>query len=161
MSVHDVDKLVRALCASSLGIGLSNSDCRHFVERVAVKQLEIGEVLFSETATGDAAYVLVEGKVRLTLLNSTHKVQLLDSMSAPDSLGEVALLRPGPRQCTATAETKAMVLVLSREVLWTMKSLHPELYLKVQCNVVERVGERLRDCDHELRQFLAWRLREV
>ena len=107
---------------------------------------------------GDSLYVLVEGTVRLAVRGPAGEELVLTRVHAPESLGEAAILRAGPRQCSATAELATQVIEISRRDMGILQRSKPQACLKLMMAVVDRVGERLREADVDMKKFLAWRI---
>ena len=81
------------------------------LERIAalVDQVErpAGAVLVQEGAVGAEAFVIVDGQVAI----SRQGVRVA-TLGPGEVLGEMALLDPGPRSCTATCQTPTRLLAL-------------------------------------------------
>ncbi len=106
---------------------------------------------------GDSLYVVAEGRIRLAVKGPEGIELQMSAIEAPESLGEAALLRSGPRQCSATAELPSTVIEISRRDVALLQRSKPQACLKLLMGVVDLVGARLRDADGDLRQFLAWK----
>ena len=76
------------------------------------------------------------------------------------SLGESALLRAGPRLCSATAEGETRVVEITRRDLAQLQRSKPQACVKLMMAVVERVGQSLHASGDEMRQFLAWHMNQ-
>jgi CRP-like cAMP-binding protein len=121
------------------------------------KQVPAGAPLFVENMIGDGLYIIAAGRIRLSIRGPNGQDVPLASLGPSESLGEAALLRAGPRLCSATAETATSVIEISRRDIAMLQRTKPQACLKLMMGVVDLIGERLRDADQEMRQFLAWR----
>lgn len=121
------------------------------------KQIPEGAPLFVEEMIGDGLYVVAEGKLRLTSKGPQGENIDLTHVGPGDSVGEAALLRTGPRLCTAVAETPTRVLEISRRDLAMLQRSKPQACLKLMMGVVELLGDRMRSAHPDFRQFLAWK----
>jgi CRP/FNR family cyclic AMP-dependent transcriptional regulator len=121
------------------------------------KHVPAGTPLFVENMIGDGLYVIAEGAIRLWIRGPRGEALPLAVLGPGESLGEGALLRSGPRLCSAVAEVPSRVLEITRRDVALLQRNKPQACLKLMMSVVDVVGERLRDGDPELRQFLAWR----
>jgi CRP-like cAMP-binding protein len=77
---------------------------------------EPGQVLFREGDRADAAYLVIEGTVEISI-RTRHGSRVLGTLGRSDMLGETAIFGELPRTATATAATRVEVLRASRDVL--------------------------------------------
>jgi CRP-like cAMP-binding protein len=122
------------------------------------KQVPAGTPLFVENMIGDGLYVIATGRIKLSIRGPSGQDVTLASLGPSESLGEAALLRSGPRLCSATAEVQSSVIEISRRDIAMLQRSKPQACLKLMMGVVDLLGERLRDADQEMKQFLAWRI---
>ena|SRR5687767_6054828 len=122
------------------------------------KQIPAGTPLFVENMIGDGLYVIAVGRIRLSIRGPQGQEVALATLGPTESLGEAALLRAGPRLCSATAEIPSSVIEISRRDIAMLQRTKPQACLKLMMGVVDLIGERLRSADQELKQFLAWRV---
>ena len=71
-----------------------------FADESDTVTLKPGECVFEEGSPGDKMYVVVEGKLALSVRGTR-----VDMLSAGDLFGEMALIDTRPRSATATAVT--------------------------------------------------------
>ena len=105
---------------------------------------------------GDSLYVLSSGMIRISARGSQGRDITLSIISAPESLGEAALLRSGPRLCSATAEVPSTVIELSRRDIGALQRTKPQACLKLMMSVVDLIGARMQIAEPELKRFVAW-----
>lgn len=122
------------------------------------KRVPAGAPLFVENMIGDGLYIVAQGSIRLSVRGPRGEELRLCTLGPGDSLGEAALLRAGPRMCSATAEMASVVLEISRRELAVLQRAKPQAVLKLMMGVVERIGDGMRDSQDDLREILAWRL---
>src|SRR6478752_2483661 len=105
-----------------------------------------GSVIIREGDVGDAAYIIVSGRCKVSRrVGDGHEV--LGTMGAGDVFGEVALLLEEPRAATIEAEDNVTVLVLDERTLsaglgvdgWTGA-------------LVRALAQRFRDLEQKLRE---------
>lgn len=121
-----------------------------FMASIARPQtLPAGTPLFVQHMMGEALYIVASGSIQLSV-GQGAAAQPLTSVGPGASLGEVAVLRGGPRQCTAIAEVESTVLEISRRDLAQLQREKPQACLKLMINIVEQVGQRLRELEPEL-----------
>jgi CRP-like cAMP-binding protein len=76
---------------------------------------EPGEVLFREGDTADAAYVLIDGTVEITVETPGGPL-LVNTLGESDVVGETAIFGDVPRTATATAKTRLEALRVSKDL---------------------------------------------
>jgi CRP/FNR family transcriptional regulator, cyclic AMP receptor protein len=104
-----------------------------------------GEVLFREGEAGTEAYLLDEGRVRLTkrVRGVERSLQVL---KAGDLLGESALIAGAPRASTAIALSAGSALVLDQGTLQDLLEHNPS----VAARLVQQLAQRLRDAEDQI-----------
>lgn len=122
-----------------------------------VKEVPAGTPLFVQNMIGDGLYVVADGRVRLTVRGPHGDEVTLAILAAPSTMGEAAILRSGPRLCSAVAEVPSTVIELSRRDIAQLQRTKPQAVLKLMMAVVDLVGDRLRNLDEDMRQFVAWK----
>ena len=121
------------------------------------KQIPEGAPLFVEDMIGDGLYVVATGKLQLRAKGpGGHEIDLTE-LGPVESIGEAALLRSGPRLCSAIAVSASRVLEISRRDLAMLQRTKPQACLKLMMGVVDLLGERMRASRDDFRQFLAWK----
>jgi CRP-like cAMP-binding protein len=97
---------------------------------------EQGEEIFGEGETGDALYLVLEGKVRV------HKQdRVIAELAERECFGEMAILDAAPRSATVTAVSDLNLLKISREDFEEILSEKPEIAL----GIIRVLTRRLRD----------------
>jgi serine/threonine-protein kinase len=105
-----------------------------------------GSVIIREGDVGDAAYMIVSGRCKVSRrVGDGHEV--LGSMGAGDVFGEVALLLEEPRAATIEAEDNVTVLVLDQRTL--AAGLGADGWTGA---LVRALAQRFRDLEHKLRE---------
>jgi MFS family permease len=93
----------------------------HLATELQPATYESGDVIVREGEPGDRFYIMVEGRVR-----ASKDGKQLNEMSAPDSFGEIALLRQTPRMVTITATSLLEARILAREEFLAAVTGNPE-----------------------------------
>lgn len=74
-----------------------------------------GDVIFSETTPGDEAFVVVSGKVEISIGEGKAR-KVIASLDRGEVFGEMALIDDEPRMATATAASETVLYVVPQEV---------------------------------------------
>jgi CRP-like cAMP-binding protein len=77
---------------------------------------EAGQDLFREGDVPDAAYLVIEGTVEISI-RTRHGPRVLNTLGRSDMVGESAIFGALPHTATATAATRVEVLRVGRDVL--------------------------------------------
>ncbi|PRP93235.1 NTE family protein RssA [Enhygromyxa salina] len=95
----------------------------------ALREVEVpaGQALIRQGETGDSMYVIVEGQLRVSVLDDDGNEIELPPVGPGDMVGEIALVLGGTRGTTITAQTPSRVLELGRETCMTIAERHPQL----------------------------------
>lgn len=154
------DDLVRKRTANSLKaipiFGLLKKKEKGPVERFDEKRLSMlgslfrfvqygpGDLIFQEGDPGDAFYIIVRGKCRVTAKSAHNTVAFLNELRENDWFGENSLL--GSSRCTATvnATNKVMLLKLNAADFKRFLSIAPELEEVLRERISVRTADRLK-----------------
>jgi len=119
--------------------------------------LTSGAELFHLGDVADCIYLLVRGRLRLTLpmqVRSKEEDVFVEERSSGQTVGWSALIPPYRFTLTATASLETELLSLPREALKSYFAAHPETGYAVSLNLSSIIGNRLQ-------LFQAMWLREI
>lgn len=97
-----------------------------------------GEDLFRQGDMGDAAYVLLTGKVDVLVDTPSGQIKLAE-MSGNAIVGEIAILCDGVRTATVRASTSVEALRVGKEQFLKLMSDFPDITIKVMRVLAERL----------------------
>jgi CRP/FNR family transcriptional regulator, cyclic AMP receptor protein len=100
----------------------------------AVMRHGAGTVLFKEGTVGALAYVLLEGRVAVSI-----KGAVVEHVGPGGMFGEMALVDQSTRAATATAETDCALIAINRPVFLNLIKGNPEFGAALLGSVAERV----------------------
>jgi CRP/FNR family transcriptional regulator, cyclic AMP receptor protein len=150
--------VIRVLQSATLFKGFTDTGL-HIVGSIAQqKQIPAGTPLFVENMIGEALYIIAEGMIRIGVRGAHGQDVTLTVLGPGESLGEAAILRAGPRLCSAIAEMPSTVIEISRRDIAVLQRTKPQACLKLMMGVVDVIGTKMREAQSEYRQFIAWRL---
>ena len=84
-----------------------------------------GEYIFHQGDTGDAVFVLTEGRVKVIFASEDGDEMILATLQPPDIFGELALIDGGPRSASIQTLEPTTVLTLTRATLLDLMSRQP------------------------------------
>lgn len=102
--------------------------------------------LFAQGEPGDRLYVVVSGKLKVTVQTSDGKEAVLSILSSGEILGEMALLDGKPRSANVTAMEPCELLAICRDDFLSIAEARPKVLLQL----MELLSSRLRATNHLL-----------
>ena len=110
-----------------------------------------GARLFAEDATGDSLFIIEEGTVRLSARSAAGDEVSLGDVGAGEPLGELTLVQPGARLCTATAASDVRAVELRHADFQALMGQKPQACIKLLMGMVVHFGQKVRDNREPLR----------
>lgn len=105
-----------------------------------------GQAIFSRGDEGNEVYLVLQGRVRLSVLSVEGRELSFTHAGPGDIFGEIAALDGGPRTADATAVTDVEAMTLSRAELKRLLETVPEL----ASGVTSLLCNRIRNADLQL-----------
>jgi len=115
----------------ALFAGFSDADLDEILAGGLVRSLKPKHVLFLEGDTGDAAFIVLEGRVQVSV-NSLEGRRVILSVAGPgDLFGEIAMLDGGPRTAAAMTLDHVKLLQLDRDAIMPALERNPVAMAKI------------------------------
>lgn len=133
--------MLAALRQSPLLRGFTDDGVRIIQAATTGRQLPAGAPIFVEQMHGESCFIIGDGQVSLYTTRGGAERELA-VVGAPDSLGELSLLSPGPRRISARARTPLYLLEIPRRDFLNLQKQRPQACLKLMINIVEDFGAR-------------------
>lgn len=143
-----------ALKASPLFRGFTDTGLQIIAGISLERTFPQGVPLFVENAAADALLVLVSGRVKLASKAKSGEEVPLGELGPGDYLGELSLIQPGQRLCTATALTPVSALEIRHADFQKLLGSKPQACLKLLMAVVSLFGEKVADNRDALKALL-------
>jgi CRP-like cAMP-binding protein len=109
------DDIIAQLKKIAIFSGLSDEALSSVAQRAVVRKLAEGDVLMKKGDPGNSLFLIHEGWVKITTVNSKGEELILNKWGAGTALGEMSLLDGGTRSASAIALEETEALELSRE----------------------------------------------
>lgn len=122
---------------------LRTDQLRHIAPALAPAGWAAGECVFDKGDPSDNMYILLSGRVGITLNSDPESTEYVAHLGQGDCFGEMGLLDDLPRSATAHVLETAEALSLSRERLQGMLLSYPELGI----GMLAALSRRLRDAN--------------
>src|SRR6266576_3924002 len=135
-----VDNAEGVLRRAPLFDALDDDGARTLRRQMAEVKLSRGEHLFNEGEDGDALYVVLDGKMKLTRAASDGRENLLSVIGPGEMFGELSLFDPRPRTSSASAVTDATLAALAHDTLRSWLLERPD----VSMHMLQALARRLR-----------------
>jgi CRP-like cAMP-binding protein len=150
----DQSTVVELLGKTALFGSLSEADRTAVAGRMRRVQFESDQMIFSRGDPGREIYLVMEGKIRLSILSSDGR-ELSFAHAGPGSIfGEIAALDGGERTAGATAITRVEAMALPQRAMLELIEQHP----KVATAAIHFLCERLRETDQRLEAIALHRI---
>ncbi|MCP5149219.1 MAG: patatin-like phospholipase family protein [Ectothiorhodospiraceae bacterium] len=138
MSAQPTDKLVRFLSAVTFFRDLDPAVLAKVVPRLRRVHLGAGRVLMHEGDPGNTLYVVVNGRLGVTL-NRGADDEMLVEIGRGELVGEMAVLADAPRSVTVRAVRDSFLLELSKKDFFVLVQRYPRALLGITRLLVERL----------------------
>ena len=147
---------LEALRSVPLFASLDNTAARELRSLLTVHEVAHDEPLFDAGDTGDAMYLIEQGRVRIHVRDTSGHDVTLAELAGGDFFGEMAILDGKPRSASATVIEPARLAVLSRDNFLSFVRRNPDVALKM----LSAITNRLRETDELLRQRVSRNVNE-
>src|SRR5215475_5489028 len=146
--------IVDLLGKSALFGSLADADRAVIANRMRRVEFEPDQMIFSRGDPGRDIYLVLEGRIRLSILSSDGR-ELSFAHAGPGSIfGEIAALDGGERTAGATAISRVQAMALPQRALLEMIENNP----KVATAAIHFLCTRLRETDQRLEAIALHRI---
>lgn len=119
---------------------MSDDEVADLFRLARVIEVPARHILFHAGDAGDSLYVLLAGKVKISLLSVEGKEAILSLMGPGDVFGEMSLLDGLPRSATVTSLEDCRLMVIGRQDFVQFLKRHADVAL----NLLAALSQRLR-----------------
>jgi CRP-like cAMP-binding protein len=125
---------------------LDEAERRAVADEMREVNFEPSQVIFARGDTGREIYLVVSGRVRISVLTAEGRELSFAHAEAGSIFGEIAMLDGGPRSADATAVGKVSALSLSKPAFKRLMETQPH----VAEAAVRFLCSRIREADQQL-----------
>ncbi len=104
----------------SLFEGLAPADRIALTRAATLRSYRRGERIVTQGQSGDSFFILVKGRVSVSILSPEGREIVLSTLAAGDHFGEMALLDDAPRSASVTALERSELAVLTRDAFFEL-----------------------------------------
>jgi CRP-like cAMP-binding protein len=137
---RDMGRAMERLGTMPLFAGLPEDVLWSVAERMLVRHVPAGEMVFAEGMPGDAFYLIDSGQVEL-ISSAREGRAVLARLGADEFFGEMSLLTGQPRSTSARAATHANVWMLYRSDFDDLVNRHAAISLALSKILSQRLAE--------------------
>jgi len=116
---------------------------RHLEKNVDWVTLEREQVLFHQGDTADSAYVLVSGKIQVSISDENGVSRVVGQTGKGDIAGEIALIMDRDRTATLTALRDCELFRLPRELFTQVSERYPQIMLSIYQTILDRFSSNV------------------
>ncbi|MGD8598842.1 MAG: cyclic nucleotide-binding domain-containing protein, partial [Anaerolineae bacterium] len=137
---QDMSRAVERLTSISLFSDLSEEVLWSVAERLLLRHVPAGELVYAEGDPGDALYIVDSGQVEVASGGPAEHA-VLARLGSGEFFGEMALLTGRPRSSMVRAATNSNLWVLYRADFDDLVNRHPSVSLGLSRALSERLAE--------------------
>lgn len=126
--------------------GLSTRDLEHVAEVLKLQAIRKGTELIRQESQDGQIFFIVDGEVSVQMIGIDGKTsETLTTLSAGDTVGELALVRIGRRSASAVTAVDSVIYSADQNILNTLLDRHPSIGLCIFRNLSKILASRLMD----------------
>jgi len=129
---------------------LAADELAHLDRLMQRQRFRAGEVVLCQGDPADSMYLLVSGRVSVTLPLPGGQVKRLSTLSAGMPFGELAILDRAARTADVRADTAVECFVLSAADFDRLGSTHPAIKVKILENLLRNASRMVARLNHEI-----------
>lgn len=118
---------------------MSEDDLTTFAEMVQLRRFPKGAFIVNQNEMGSAMYLLVSGRVKVSLASPDGKELALNYLEAPAHFGEMSLVDAEPRSADVIAVTDVELFSLDAKDLSAAIQINPRLALSLIATLSRRL----------------------
>ncbi len=143
-----------ALRGCGLLSGFTDTGIQILAGICSAKSYPAGSMLFAESMVSDSMLVIGEGKVALSTKGEKGDLSL-GELGAGDWLGELSLINPGQRMCTATATAAVTAYEIRQSDFQKLVATKPQACMKLLMAICTQFGAKVAANRDALRSLVA------
>lgn len=133
------DQSIAKLRAIPMFADLSHDDLETFADMVQFRRYGKGAFIVNQNDVGSSMYLLVSGRVKVSLASPDGKELALNYLEAPAHFGEMSLVDAEPRSADVIAVTDIELFSLDAKDLSSAIQLNPRLALSLIATLSRRL----------------------
>jgi len=149
-----IEEVYEALAKTEIFSGMSRVHLRQLASSCVVEELKRNEYIFREREPGEAFYVILSGRVRISREVPGMGEEALAILSPGQYFGEMALVDSGARSADARVHEHCKLAILKKTEMDDILFINKALACDVLWGFVRTLTQRLRETNDKM-VFLA------
>ncbi len=145
---------VDALRACALFKGFTDTGLQIIAGIATERMFPKGVPLFVENMVADSMFVLSDGKVKVSAKNEKGDDVALGELAGGDFLGELSLIQPGQRMCSATATSQVTAVEVRHADFQKLLAQKPQACLKLLMGICTAFAQKVAENRDAFRALL-------
>jgi len=129
---------------------LDDRELKLICENSSEKIYKKGELIFLEDDNIQKLYMLVEGRVKLTMLSPEGKEKVMTILQGGDLMGEISLFDHDTHPLTAEVIEDSRLLIISRSALENIIMEYPAIAIKI----IEALAKKTRLLTSQIKELV-------
>ncbi|HZH04973.1 MAG TPA: cyclic nucleotide-binding domain-containing protein [Myxococcaceae bacterium] len=143
-----------ALKGCALFKGFTDTGLQIIAGVAGMRTFPQGTPLFVENMVADSLLIVADGKVRLSTKNGKGAEVSVGEVGVGDALGELSLIQPGQRMCTATALGVVTAVEVRHADFQKLLVQKPQACVKLLMAIVAQFGQKVMENRETFRSLL-------
>ena len=139
-----------ALGKISIFAGLGEAALEQLASIANEESYRLGDFVFREASPGDAMYLLLAGKVRISRDVAGMGEEALAILAPGDYFGEMSIIDGAPRSADARVHEGCNLLVIKKADMEDLLFLNKELAYEILWSWVRTLSSRLRETNDKM-----------
>ena len=140
----------QALGKISIFGGLGAAALEQLATIATEESYKLGDFVFREGSPGDALYLLLAGKIRISREVAGMGEEALAILGEGDYFGEMSIIDGAPRSADARVHERCRLLAIPKDGFDDLLFLHKDLAYEVLWSIVRMLVRRLRETTDKL-----------
>lgn len=136
---QDTGKKSELLENVPLFAGLGGMEIRSLAEVAMVRHVSIDTIILLAEEEGDTLFVIVNGRVKVTVMSEDGREVILSILKDGDIFGEMSLLDGKPRSASVISTEETEVIMLRRSDFLARLTTNPEMATKMLATLASRL----------------------
>jgi diguanylate cyclase (GGDEF)-like protein len=135
---------------------LSESEMEDVLDSLHAIEFDEGETIFTEGDTGNTLFIVVYGKISISIRLTDGREREIAEFAAGDFFGEMSIFENAPRSATCRTKGESALLYLQKEDFMKLIQDHPYIAIKIMYRMLNITSQRLRDTGEFLSDMVMW-----